>query len=726
MKKYIILITVCFSAAFLLSGQGKMLIHNADRIMYESLVSDIDSIKFQNNYSIFNFKNSYLEIPVSDIDSITFANDDTPSGAEGIYIIYNNNQVSIINSLANQGVSISNTNAAVTVTANSGLANIEYYVSGSSANGSLTINSDKSIVLNLNNLNLTNPSGAAINIKSNINAAIQLTGAQNYLSDGTTSSQNASLLSKGSLAFTGDGTLNTKGYSKHAISSDKTITIESGAIIISQSVTDGLHSEGFAMKGGSLDITAGSDAIDAGEGAFVMTNGNIKITSTATDVKGIKCDEAMTINGGSINMTVAGAQSKGLSSKKDIYVNGGNISIVTSGATVLESSGSGYSPSYCTAIKSTANITINGGTVYIENKSTNNGGKGISADGNITVNGGEITVTTAGNGTTYTNESGVKDSYTSCCIKSDKNISLLGGKITCSSSGSGGKGISADGTLTIGNLGADNALLTLNVSTSGQRFQVSSSTGGGGGPGGGGGGQNNVDYANPKAVKSQGNLTVNSGKITINCTNDGGEGLESKATLNINNGDIEIHTYDDCINAATHIGINGGNTYCISSGNDGIDSNGTMTISGGFTIANGTRSPEEGFDCDNNRFAITGGIIVGTGGATSNPTVSACTQRSIKYTGTAGNAICIKKSTDEVVLLYKMPTYTSSGGGQGGGNSSSMVVLFTHPDLTTGSYILQYGGTISGGTNVNGYNTGGTYSGGSSKSFTISSMLTTL
>ena len=729
MKKYIFLITVCI-CTFLLKGQDKILIHNAERILYEFLISDVDSIKFQNNYSVFNSNGSFLEIPVSEIDSITFADGNPPSTTNRIYIIYNNNQVSIINPLKDQGISISNTNASVTVTANSGISNIEYCVSGSSANGALIINSDKSIVLELTDLNLTNPSGSAIHIQKDINAAIQLTGTQNYLSDGSASSQNASLLTKGSLVFSGDGTLNVKGYSKHAISSDKTITVESGAIVITQSVTDGLHSEGFAMKGGSLDITAGGDAIDAGSGAVVMTTGNIKITSNAADVKGIKCDETMTISGGSINMTIAGAQSKGLSSKKDIFFNGGNISIITSGGTALEKSGSGYNPSYCTAIKSDGNITVNNGAIYIDNKSTNNGGKGISADGDITINGGEISITTAGNGATYTNESGTTDSYTSCCIKSDKNIALLGGKINCSSSGTGGKGISAEGTLSIGNLAADNSLLTLNVSTSGERFLVSGSTGGGGGgPGGGGpGGQNNADYANPKAVKSEGNLTVNSGKISINCTqsNEGGEGMESKATLTINGGDIEIHTYDDCINAATHIGINGGNTYCVSTGNDGIDSNGTMTINGGFTISCGTRSPEEGFDCDNNRFAITGGIIVGTGGSTSNPTTSACTQRSIKYTGTAGNAICIKKSTGEIVLLYKMPTYTSSGGGQGGGNSSSMVVLFTDPNLTTGSYVLQYGGTISGGTNVNGYNTGGSYSGGSSKSFTISSMLTTL
>lgn len=72
--------------------------------------------------------------------------------------------------------------------------------------------------------------------------------------------------------------------------------------------------------------------------------------------------------------------------------------------------------------------------------------------------------------------------------------------------------------------------------------------------------------------------------------------------------------YDDCMNASNSIVINGGSIYCYSSGNDGIDSNGTLTITGGVVIASGTTSPEDGFDCDQNTFKITGGIVLGIGG----------------------------------------------------------------------------------------------------------------
>lgn len=712
MRKYIILILVCSFRLLSLTAQEIIQIYKAERVMYEASILEIEEIKFKNNSSIFNFGNkNTIGIPISEIDSITFSNDAGNSGSNIIYIMYNDDDVTIINPLAEQGISIAAEQCQVSITANSGIYGVEYHISGNSANGSLSVTSDLNFVLALSNLNLTNPSGAAVMITNEVTSYINLSG-NSRLTDGAESSKNGTIRSKGDIVFCGQGSLNISGLAKHGISAEKAITIENGSITIQQSVSDGLHSEGFTMNGGSLDITAGSDAIDAGAASIQISAGTIKITSAVDDSKGIKSDANITINGGTIEMTVSGAQSKGLSSKQNIVINSGTINIKASGKTVLESSGSGYEPAYCSALKCAGNLTVNGGDITIETTSANDGGKGFSADGEIVINNGTIKITTAGSGTTYTNESGAKDSYTSCCIKSDTNISILGGTIMCSSSGSGGKGIAADGTITVGKLNADNSNLVLNVTTSGNRFQVSSSSSSGGnrpgGPGGGGGfGQDSGDYANPKAIKSLGNLTINSGTISVNCTQstEGGEGIESKAKLYINGGIVEIGTYDDCINASTHIEISGGQIYCVARGNDAIDSNGTITISGGLTIANGASTPEGGIDCDNNTFKLTGGVLIATGGNNSSPTTSSTTQRYATFTSSANTSVCVKNSSGDIVLLYKMPSTGTS-------------VLFSAPELTTGSSLLT-GGTISGGTTFNGYTTGGTYSGGSSKSITV-------
>ncbi|MDL2241979.1 hypothetical protein LJB91_03640, partial [Bacteroidales bacterium OttesenSCG-928-L03] len=107
-------------------------------------------------------------------------------------------------------------------------------------------------------------------------------------------------------------------------------------------------------------------------------------------------------------------------------------------------------------------------------------------------------------------------------------------------------------------------------------------------------------------------------------------------------------------------------------------------------------------------------------------------QPTIKTSLTSGAAICIKNPDGETILQFQLPTLTggSSGGGGGGGRpggpggstSSGLTLLFSDPKLvlnTSKNYTIYYGGTISGGTTVNGYNTGGTYSGTTSKTFLL-------
>lgn len=727
MKKLFILI-ICFITVVSLSGQGRILFYNGNNVIYNKLIENVDSVNFTNNVSIVhnNIGDAPFQFPVVGIDSITFISGDVPEDtSRTIYIIYNGNDVTVINPLANQGINITTNGADVTVNGNSGIQDVTYHLSGTTTDGSLVLSSDERFNFIFSGVNITNPTGAAIKVLLDVKVSVTLDdNTTSSLSDGSSSADKAAFESKGQLLFSGNGVLNVAGVAKHGIFSSDYIRILSGTINVTSAYSDGLHGDYFQMYGGTVDITANSSGIDGDTGFIEIYDGNITIHTTQNDGKSMKCDSTLTINGGTLNLTVSGAQAKGLKSGQSIILNGGDIHITASGATVLSQLTTGYEPSYCSALKSDNTVIINDGTqLTITCPSSNNGGKGISADGNITINGGTVNITTAGAGATYTNSSNTTGSYTSSCIKSDAAITINAGNITCSSSGSGGKGITCDGALTIGVADAANENLVLNVSTSGERFQVSSGGGGGGFPPGG----NSGDYANPKAIKSLGNLTINSGTITVTChqSNEGGEGIESKNELTINGGLLEVTSdKDDAINAANKLTINGGMIYAASAGNDGIDCNGSMYINGGLAISAGSSAPEEGFDCDQNTFQITGGIIVGTGGATSSPT-SGSSQKSIKYNATSGNAICIYNSNNTPILTMQLPTLSGGGGGFPGGGGSGMVMLFSDPNLVSGSYTLKYGGTITGGTDFHGYYSNASFSGGSSKSFTISNSVVT-
>ncbi|MDO5570740.1 MAG: carbohydrate-binding domain-containing protein [Bacteroidales bacterium] len=219
-----------------------------------------------------------------------------------------------------------------------------------------------------------------------------------------------------------------------------------------------------------------------------------------------------------------------------------------------------------------------------------------------------------------------------------------------------------------------------------------------------------------KGIKSIGDLTIDGGSFSIETIDKGSEGIESKKNLVINNGKIKIIANDDCINAAKSITINGGEIYVYSDTNDGVDSNGTLTITGGKVFSVGSGMPEEGFDCDQNTFTITGGEIIGIGGATSTPTANKCTQNSLLYTTqlNSGELLNLSNSDGENIFVVKMPR-----------SLNQTTLLYSSPSLKlNNSYNIYKGGSYSQGTDFNGWITDTDYTIGTLlKNFTASTIV---
>ncbi len=283
-------------------------------------------------------------------------------------------------------------------------------------------------------------------------------------------------------------------------------------------------------------------------------------------------------------------------------------------------------------------ITILGGYIYANIASE--AGKGIKADLNVDIQGGVLELNTSGNAVYDTDE---KDSSSAAGIKTDGNIIISGGKITAKSTGSGGKGLNSDGEIIIS--GGET-----NVATNGSKFVYS----------------NSID-SSPKGVKADGNITISGGVLNIAATgkNDGSEGLESKATLSITGGEVNSYAYDDAINASKAIEISGGKVTAYAINNDGIDSNGTLTISGGTVVASGTSAPEGGFDCDNsNYFKINGGNVFAVGGTMQSLPSSSSAQYCVSYsgfTGSKGSIVKVLDSSSNVLAQFEVPRSVSGG-----------------------------------------------------------------
>ena len=156
----------------------------------------------------------------------------------------------------------------------------------------------------------------------------------------------------------------------------------------------------------------------------------------------------------------------------------------------------------------------------------------------------------------------------------------------------------------------------------------------------------NINASVNDAINAEQLLNIESGTLTINAADDGihcdlvmnvgadgtagpaikingcNEGLEA-ATLNIYSGNITVHAEDDCLNAANSdltdyefsVNISGGALYMDSVSGDGIDSNGTLTVSGGTVVVwTADTADNQPLDADG-AIIVSGGTVLAAGGS---------------------------------------------------------------------------------------------------------------
>ena len=282
------------------------------------------------------------------------------------------------------------------ITANhSSTKNICYVLSGTTTNGSFTVVGDKKYEVKLNNVNITNPDSAALNLLSGKRAYIMLIdGTSNTLSDGTGGSQKGALYCKGKLLFNGSGKLSVTGNTNNAIHSADYIVFRKG--------------------------------------------NNIYANSTANH--GIKANDGIFINGGIINVEVSAEAAKGINCESNIIVNGGRTTVITTGGGTYDSDDKEAKGAAC--IKADSAFTINAGELWL--KSTGSGGKGINVDTEANFTGGNVYIVTEGGQYKSNN-----DTSSPKGIKADGSINISGGAIWVRTNGYNGEGIETKSTMNI-------------------------------------------------------------------------------------------------------------------------------------------------------------------------------------------------------------------------------------------------------------------------------------
>ncbi len=599
--------------------------------------------------------------------------DETEVKDNEVNIIYNDNAalVYVAGNIA-QYVTATVNGAHVTITQSDAVTNdlindgtlseITYNLSGTSTDGSLNLGGSAKCTVAVDGLELTNPTGAPINITNGKRVDFSVKkGSENTLKDGTGSTAKGCLYCKGHLELKGKGVLNIYAYGSaaHGIKSGDYMEMKNCTVNILAATKDGIScNEYFLMESGELNISGtGDDGIQCD-----IDNDEGVNTGELADHEDEDSGNIY-IEGGTLKVTVTADAAKGLKGEGDMRISGGTITVKTTGGGVWDSEKTKTKASAC--LGADGNMTITDGTLTLT--STGAGGKGINTDGTFTATGGTTTITTSGNAVV------ASSSGTLSVVTSSQQLDNYSSDYKSSP-----KGIKADGAITI----SDNAII--NVTTTG--------TGG-------------------EGIESKTSITITGGQTTVNAKDDAINASYNTTTngsgdMTINGGYVYACSSDnDGLDSNGNLYIKGGLVYAIGSGGaeKSIDAN-----------------TEE-----QKKLYITGGTIIAVGSLENGASISGGTcKQTTSWNGETWYALYNGGTLAAAFKTPKKSSNSGGGfpgGGPGGGGNSLPLVVYTSsvPTLSSGVTVsdgttyfggmVNIGGNVSGGSSVtlDNYNTGG-------------------
>ena len=416
-------------------------------------------------------------------------------------------------------------------------------------------------------------------------------------------------------------------------------------------------------------------------------NGSGSLTIQANHNNGIQSKDDLRISGGNYHVT---AVKNGIVGKDSLVISGGSFDVNAQNdglkSTNSTDEGRGY-------------IHLSGGIYRVVSESD-----GFQAETDFTITGGEFEIVTAG-GSSNSSSSGkgmwgqttesTADEVSAKGIKAGQSLTISGGTFNLDTSDDS---IHSNGSIEV----------------TGGSFRLASGDDG---------------------VHADELLVIEDGEMEITQSYEGLEALD----IRLNGGSVQINASDDGINAA---GGNDGSSmggrpgqnafgggqgtltitggyYLVNAQGDGLDSNGSIEMSGGTVLVNGPEdNGNEPLDYGGN-FLISGGTLIAAGSSgMAQTTSSESNQNVVMYYLDAmesGTAVRLEKADGTEICTFSPAKRYNC-------------ILISLPELVPGEYVLKSGGMASGGAfEQGGLSTGGSYSGETvTVSFTLSEPVTYL
>ena len=269
-----------------------------------------------------------------------------------VRITFNGETATVTGAPSSVFVSIDGAHVTITSTAK----RVRYIATGTTANGSIKFYSEKKFQLQLNGVDITNPTGAAINNQCGKSFYLVLNeGTDNTLRDGETytmvdgEDQKAALFSEGQILISGKGKLDIYSVGKHCMASDDYIFVRPGCRLYMNSTSGhGMKAKDFVhIKGGVINMEIAADGAKGinCDSLIYITGGRTTIINTGTSrsavddlgaqdttsAAGVKSDYNITMTGGILNVKCTGDGAKGINVAKPLLFTGGELNVVVTG-----------------------------------------------------------------------------------------------------------------------------------------------------------------------------------------------------------------------------------------------------------------------------------------------------------------------------------------------------------------------------------------------------------
>lgn len=434
-----------------------------------------------------------------------------------------------------------------------------------------------------------------------------------------------------------------------------------GKLTVVASYNDGITSkDDLKIVSGTIDITAADDGI-VGKDMVAIADGTVTIKAEGDGIKSTNAtDEGrgfIAIADGTFTIE---AGNDGIQAETALIVDGGTFNLVTGGGSAngevkQEEGPGGMQRGGMNATSATGTSTDAAATATTATESTS--AKGLKAGGDLTVNGGTFAIDSADD-----------------ALHSNSNVTVTGGELEMAS---GDDGIHADALTTI-------AGGSINITKSYEGIEGA-------------------------------NITISGGETHVVASDDG---------INVAGGSDETSEAaggraDQFSAASSNLLTISGGYVTVDAAGDGLDSNGSITMTGGTVIVNGPTGNGNGSLDYDGSFDISGGTLVAAGSsgmlqATADDSSQSTIAMTFSQAQQAGTLVHLQDSDGNTIMTFAPSKNYQS-------------VVISSPKLTQGGSYTLYTGGSSTGSDADGMYTDGAYTGGTKVTdFEISSSVTWL